>query len=275
MSALLRRNGKLPSCEPCRKSKLSCDHASPICGRCQKRKSPQSCTYHPAPMTGTKPATDEKIQSRTKRPRRDATNPPDQDGYPRPIQSPGGHKGPPPHYKQVDEVIHRHAPTPEAANMACDTGEGYLGPTSYGAVFRESQLLDGASERSSASPPATSTDPFGRPNGPCDLESPKHVAEGVAILNLLPNHSLACQLLERYYEVSDVFCHEQTSRRCHESMWSTYHDALHGVRSKERLEYMSKRLCKNAMSVSARIETQYTRLLLPSFEDRKAIINST
>ena len=47
-----RRNGKPPSCEPCRLSKLSCDHVMPICGRCSKRKVPERCTYHPAPMTG-------------------------------------------------------------------------------------------------------------------------------------------------------------------------------------------------------------------------------
>ena len=47
----LRRNGKLASCEPCRKSKLSCDHVSPICRRCQRRRQPGRYVYHPAPMT--------------------------------------------------------------------------------------------------------------------------------------------------------------------------------------------------------------------------------
>jgi hypothetical protein len=47
----LRRNGKLQSCEPCRKRKLSCDHKLPTCGRCVKRGTQQDCHYHPAPMT--------------------------------------------------------------------------------------------------------------------------------------------------------------------------------------------------------------------------------
>jgi hypothetical protein len=51
----VRRNGKRPSCEPCRISKLSCDHVTPICGRCQRRQIPQKCIWHPAPMTGLKP----------------------------------------------------------------------------------------------------------------------------------------------------------------------------------------------------------------------------
>lgn len=44
-----RRNGQLSSCEPCRTSKLRCDHASPMCGRCERRG--LHCTYHPAPLT--------------------------------------------------------------------------------------------------------------------------------------------------------------------------------------------------------------------------------
>jgi hypothetical protein len=46
-----RRNGKLQSCEPCRKRKLSCDHKLPSCGRCVKRGLAKDCHYHPAPMT--------------------------------------------------------------------------------------------------------------------------------------------------------------------------------------------------------------------------------
>ena len=48
-----RRNGKQASCEPCRKAKLACDHALPVCGRCLHRKTNAQCIYHPAPMTGT------------------------------------------------------------------------------------------------------------------------------------------------------------------------------------------------------------------------------
>ncbi|KAJ5779910.1 hypothetical protein N7457_005070, partial [Penicillium paradoxum] len=44
-----RRNGQLSSCEPCRTSKLRCDHISPVCGRCVRRN--LRCTYHPAPLT--------------------------------------------------------------------------------------------------------------------------------------------------------------------------------------------------------------------------------
>ena len=51
MTDRVRRNGQLSACEPCRKSKLRCDHGRPICGRCARRRlSEQQCHYHPAPM---------------------------------------------------------------------------------------------------------------------------------------------------------------------------------------------------------------------------------
>ncbi|KAJ5603347.1 hypothetical protein N7537_006303 [Penicillium hordei] len=46
-----RRNGLLSSCEPCRKSKLRCDHQSPTCGRCLRHGLADRCFYHPAPLT--------------------------------------------------------------------------------------------------------------------------------------------------------------------------------------------------------------------------------
>ncbi|KAF2807241.1 uncharacterized protein BDZ99DRAFT_573110 [Mytilinidion resinicola] len=46
-----RRNGKLQSCEPCRKGKLRCDHMTPTCGRCARRNKSDQCVYHPAPLT--------------------------------------------------------------------------------------------------------------------------------------------------------------------------------------------------------------------------------
>lgn len=40
-----RRNGRLQACEPCRKRKVSCDHAFPACRRCRVRNNPGGCVY--------------------------------------------------------------------------------------------------------------------------------------------------------------------------------------------------------------------------------------
>lgn len=49
-----RKNGKDASCEPCRKSKIRCDHARPICSRCRQRSLHSQCFYHPAPLSRRK-----------------------------------------------------------------------------------------------------------------------------------------------------------------------------------------------------------------------------
>ncbi|KAJ5767053.1 uncharacterized protein N7511_004669 [Penicillium nucicola] len=46
-----RGNGQLRSCEPCRKSKLGCDHQSPICGRCRSHGQVERCFSHSAQLT--------------------------------------------------------------------------------------------------------------------------------------------------------------------------------------------------------------------------------
>lgn len=50
----VRRNGIASSCEPCRKSKLACNHELP-CSRCTRGR--KECYYHPSPMSRTGNAT--------------------------------------------------------------------------------------------------------------------------------------------------------------------------------------------------------------------------
>ncbi|CZR70092.1 uncharacterized protein PAC_19993 [Phialocephala subalpina] len=49
-----RRNGQQAACEPCRRAKLRCDHAPPVCSRCRKRRTPTQCVILAAPMTKSK-----------------------------------------------------------------------------------------------------------------------------------------------------------------------------------------------------------------------------
>lgn len=47
-----RRNGRLQACEPCRKRKVSCDHAFPACRRCRTQGNPDGCIYVASKQTG-------------------------------------------------------------------------------------------------------------------------------------------------------------------------------------------------------------------------------
>ncbi|KAH7149906.1 putative Zn(II)2Cys6 transcription factor [Dactylonectria estremocensis] len=45
---------KLPACDPCRSSKLACDHARPVCSRCRGRNQAANCTYRLRPFKKNK-----------------------------------------------------------------------------------------------------------------------------------------------------------------------------------------------------------------------------
>ncbi|KAL3462215.1 hypothetical protein BJX64DRAFT_288545 [Aspergillus heterothallicus] len=64
--ATLRKNGQQPSCEPCRTSKLRCDHSKPVCQRCVARNRAGQCVYHPCPLTKPRDTRQRKEQARTK-----------------------------------------------------------------------------------------------------------------------------------------------------------------------------------------------------------------
>ncbi|RAL12828.1 putative transcription factor [Aspergillus homomorphus CBS 101889] len=126
---MLRRNGKPTSCEPCRLSKVRCDHATPICRRCHSRGIVNQCYYHPAPLTRVR---DGGI------------------GRPRAAQHRGAHR-------QSLLNVHDLSPTPEVANVLPETGSDtkhsqdseFLGSTSYLSVFKETPRgISGKANRS-------------------------------------------------------------------------------------------------------------------------------
>ncbi|KAL6229412.1 hypothetical protein BDW75DRAFT_245760 [Aspergillus navahoensis] len=115
----IRRNGLLQSCEPCRKSKLRCDHGRPVCGRCIAKNITQRCFYHPAPMT--KDASQPQSQRPAKRQRAESPN------MPSPTSTSAS-------ASTVQYDLRREA---AAAKQHPSTTPGYLGSTSFSAVFSE------------------------------------------------------------------------------------------------------------------------------------------
>lgn len=111
MTSRLRRNGQRPSCEPCRKSKLACDHSLPICGRCRRRKIEEKCHYHPAPMSRTT-------------------------GYGTGNMSPNDSPLPTSEAGQVNEVETKWR-SGLSLGLEPTTSPGYLGSTSYLSVFED------------------------------------------------------------------------------------------------------------------------------------------
>ncbi|KAF2033852.1 hypothetical protein EK21DRAFT_57718 [Setomelanomma holmii] len=142
---MLRRNGKLRSCEPCRISKIKCDHATPTCQKCQARGMVEQCFYHPNPMT--KPAGTPRKKPEPRRRKED-------------LRSPDARSSrdlgrltsltlsPPTLRNEVDTmpVSASWLTPPESASRSTQAGGDtarsfYLGSTSYASVFTEEHPL--------------------------------------------------------------------------------------------------------------------------------------
>ncbi|KAF2185061.1 hypothetical protein K469DRAFT_726933 [Zopfia rhizophila CBS 207.26] len=158
---MLRRNGKPRSCEPCRVSKVRCDHTTPTCQKCQARGITDQCFYHPAPMTKP-PGQPREPRKRVVKPRYSETRLPtrDHEALASPLRSPT---------TRLNDVgtVASHAtsvwPTPPESvtrsiqNPPESSRSFYLGSTSYAAVFAEEHPIPDSiheqpPERMSATP---------------------------------------------------------------------------------------------------------------------------
>ncbi|KAF7713758.1 Fungal Zn(2)-Cys(6) binuclear cluster domain-containing protein [Penicillium ucsense] len=112
-----RRNGKPASCEPCRHDKVRCDHALPVCSRCQARGISSRCLYHPAPMT----------RAKTRR-----AYPVTEDGPPeRAFRATSSTPAQEPEKVLTTPLSINYTQTPVTENRAKPILAGYFGPTSF------------------------------------------------------------------------------------------------------------------------------------------------
>ncbi|GAW26766.1 putative fungal specific transcription factor domain-containing protein [Rosellinia necatrix] len=135
-SPLLRRpNGRPQACEPCRKRKVACDHTQPTCHRCRKRRQEDDCVYLVSSSSGHT-TTITTTGGTTHTPRRPLP--------PSPARSASSTVGPPPPPRSVAATA--AAATTDgldaAESRSTDPGQmasGYLGFTSFSAVYEETQ----------------------------------------------------------------------------------------------------------------------------------------
>ena len=192
-TAALRRNGKKSSCEPCRKSKLSCDHIRPTCGRCQRRRAPERCVYHPAPMTnGQRPSPSSIIEKQTVR--EDVND----DQQPVATSSLGNDPTALMTLRE-DRLIDASPPL-----------SGFLGSTSYSAVFTEGQSHIIIEDNN------LSHETNNRGSQPSKLPSwdSSKVMEGAEILTLLAGLSRYEAALNQWYKVQCLATITHYIREC-------------------------------------------------------------
>lgn len=208
--AFLRRNGRQPACEPCRKRKVGCDHQLPICSRCKDSDIANSCTY---------------IVRQSLKARRSKllsigisqqTNQPE-----RPMSS--------------SELEPFTPPTND---------EAFLGVTSYRYAMREAQskmvtMLLPEEEESLDQEQHES-----RSSGSRLMCDERTYEAAMRVVRAIPHRTLAYELLKAHKNPNDGWSRLAT-QWLHDSLWQTFGDSLEN-RSNESLSAFATQLCDNS-----------------------------
>ncbi|KUJ10214.1 uncharacterized protein LY89DRAFT_656902 [Mollisia scopiformis] len=197
--SVARRNGKLQACEPCRTRKIRCDHGSPSCGRCVKRRQEAQCYYHPAPLTKTSDKPDPSFTPQAPGRHTLTSSPPAAGSIP---PSPAPRTS----WRHASTLTPSTTSTP-AAPTTSTVGErrasveefGYLGSTSFSGIIKASKH---ASDDVWLGPLAQVKRTLRTP-AHWHLSSDR-VTTGARVLGLLPDYVALEKILEMHYAASQT-----------------------------------------------------------------------
>ncbi|KAH7152978.1 hypothetical protein EDB81DRAFT_439686 [Dactylonectria macrodidyma] len=229
-----RRNGKLRACEPCRKKKLRCDHAVPVCGRCVAREQSERCIYHPQPLSrATEYGPRRQIRQMRRNPEISSRRPQvfAIETCSSPIQLEEPEQREPSGYAAYDEPLlgpcepptreswptQPKSPQQDSCGGKCGS-QGFLGTTSHTAIFSEAM--------ENFSPALTSSLVF---NGE-DTISEGEINHSYNIVAFLEDRNMVDLLIERWYEHSEgsCICPGFVMKQWLEQVWRHHDNALAG-----------------------------------------------
>ena len=229
----------------CRRGKLRCDHGSPVCGRCARRNKPDQCIYHPAPLT--KPRTSPGASSpgsslpppsrgaaavepyptwtHLSRTNTGLVSPPSSNGVLR-QDHPSFRPSAAPSMPQTPVDDRRNSSFTNSAPVCTESGSmtfregkvGFLGPTSYSAVFTENPGSLGIEHDISDEPHDMSQLP---------PISPEKIQQGAEVLALLRDMPLYEKLNQRLFDICDgIVVGQPIFRIWVDEMWSEFGQIL-------------------------------------------------
>lgn len=207
-----RANGKIPACEPCKKRKVACDHVRPVCSRCISRKHEHDCVY----------LGDENTQPQSKRQRRLAPGP-SSASSPTEISSP-------------DRLVQTRT-----RGAAGSPSTGYLGFSSFSAVFQETGILN--DDVSDALTPADALQNEAR-IAPLHPVSPDVHEMCLTLLRRLPDRSRAAYLFRKRAGPLDGWI-KYIAKHILQSLYESFGQYLGPSRNASQMDAMAQKLCTN------------------------------
>lgn len=212
-----RKNGRLQSCEPCRKRKVACDHRLPVCSRCRRGGVADKCVYMTQPGQRSHPH-----QSRHGSISRSAAA----------VSVPPLR---PPHVVNGNSVSISLTPK---ATMPENNNIGYLGATSFTAFYEEAQNRLSTVWKREPDPetlPLKIVEAF-----------PRLDEFAISTLRVIPDVATSKLLARMYSSFYGSWC-PLAGEWLTESMWATFGGTLgQEPRDEEQLRRMSLKLCRNS-----------------------------
>ncbi|KAK1594575.1 uncharacterized protein LY79DRAFT_549100 [Colletotrichum navitas] len=237
-----RKNGRLQACDPCRRRKVACDHARPVCSNCKRRRRAEPCEYtmstpaqaranaalartsRSVSLTGSEAVT-EQYEHPT------ATTLVDQD----PERSPFSHEKRTPGPQRPAREIGIH-----------DTLSGHLGFTSWSDVYKEvGNGLVGHGSDAEKGAQAHGQGPPLRKDSTTLAEDAQTLETCLNILRQIPQEHEADALFDPYSDPHNAFIHP-VSRRAMDSLYETFGHCLGPARDDAQLSGLARILCCNS-----------------------------
>ncbi|KAK2009316.1 hypothetical protein LZ32DRAFT_590440 [Colletotrichum eremochloae] len=232
-----RKNGRLQACDPCRRRKVACDHARPVCSNCKRRRRAEPCEYtmgtpaqaraHAASartsrsvsVAGSEAAAEQHGHST-------ATTLVDRD----PERSPIGYENHTPAPRRPVREISVH-----------DTLSGHLGFTSWSDVYKDvgNGLFNHGPEAEKGGAP-----PLPKDNTTL-AEDVQTLETCLNILRQVPQEHEAKALFDPYSDCHNAFIHP-VSKRALDSLYETFGHYLGAARNDAQLSELARILCCNS-----------------------------
>ncbi|KAI1463404.1 uncharacterized protein F4812DRAFT_446814 [Daldinia caldariorum] len=250
------------SCEPCRRSKLKCDHVVPTCGRCIKRQCADRCIYHPNPLTQARQKEKAILSTQCAVARDKIPQVPVQSSEVPVTESSGVLTSQLARARSTEVAtreVHRAASAPPlqsrdgVANRTINIG--FLGETSYVSIF-----TDGLGSFDVSSPDLESS--------PVQGMSLSHdrIAQGCKVLAFLKDKHMINRMVSRWYEISEdeaCICIEPIMK---EWLWGLgmHHGDVLKDQNPEKIQRLCELIWRNTQSPISFTETttakQWARL---------------
>ncbi|KAI1327937.1 hypothetical protein F5Y16DRAFT_370190 [Xylariaceae sp. FL0255] len=255
-----RRNGKLQSCEPCRKSKLRCNHEVPVCSRCVKRKCVEKCVYHPHPLTKKRPAKEEQHPLTPSTTTNEDSSPVlYQSIEPSDLELPQEHHTNVSRSKYPETVsqppaqLTRAASAPPLRELTYKRRKntGFFGATTHMSYFSENLSHFGV---------APTEDPDLNLRLAGITVTDDDIARGCQLLSFLKDFTLIHDFINRFFDIGEgmgMVIIEPIMKQWLAPLWAHHSETLK-KRNPERLRRLSELLWRNTLStISVKEDTDY------------------